>query len=132
MTTTSDSSIPTPAATIELAPRYDISIVLVLLALPLLFVQVWVGGVIGLLGLFLLVQTVMLRLRFSETALELYRGERCLRQFPYQDWQNWRIFWPKLPVLLYFREVNSIHFLPVLFDAKMLRTCLEQRCPYLP
>jgi len=132
VTTTSEpSNLPNSTETIELAPSYAIPIVLVLLALPLLFVQLWVGGGIAAFGLFLLVQAATLRLRFSETALDIYRGDRCIRQFPYQDWQNWRIFWPNLPVLLYFREVNSIHFLPVLFDAKMLRSCLEQRCPVI-
>ncbi len=133
VTSTSDSnppngSLPLPAATVELAPSYAIPIALVLLALPLLFIQIWIGGILVLFGLFLLVQAITLRLRFTEQALDIYRGERCIRQFPYQDWQNWRIFWPPLPILLYFREVNSIHFLPVLFDAKMLHTCLEQRC----
>jgi hypothetical protein len=129
VTTTSESStLPNPTETIELAPSYTIPIGLVLLALPLLFIQLWLGCAIALFGMFLLVQTATLRLQFSESALDIYRGERCIRQFPYRDWQNWRIFWPNLPILLYFREINSIHFLPVLFDAKMLRSCLEQRC----
>lgn len=119
----------TPGQTVELAPSYAIPLVLVVLALPLLILQVWLGGTVAVLGLFLLVQAATLRLRFSETALDIYRGERCIRQFPYQDWQNWRIFWPSLPILLYFREVNSIHFLPILFSAKTLRACLEQHCP---
>ncbi|HBB34665.1 MAG TPA: DUF3119 domain-containing protein, partial [Cyanobacteria bacterium UBA9273] len=42
---------------------------------------------------------------------------------------NWRIFWPQLPILFYFKEIKSIHFLPILFDPKQLNTCLEQRCP---
>lgn len=113
---------------IELAPSYAIPLVLLALALALLFWQPWVGGIVALLGLFLGVQAATLRLRFSSSALDIYRGERCIRQFPYQDWQSWQIFWPNFPVLLYFREVNSIHFLPVLFDAKMLHTCLERYC----
>jgi hypothetical protein len=36
-----------------------------------------------------------------------------------------------VPILFYFKEINSIHFLPILFDRKMLQTCLEQRCPRL-
>jgi hypothetical protein len=133
VTTTSDrSNLPNPAETIELAPSYAIPMALLLLALPILVVQLWVGGIVALFGLFLGVQAATLRLRFSESALDIYRGERCIRQFPYQDWQHWRVFWPSFPVLLYFREVNSIHFLPVLFDAKMLHTCLEQRCSVRP
>lgn len=129
MTTTSDASkLPAATETVELAPSYAIPIGLVLLALPLFFVQPWVSGAVALFAVFLLFQTATIRLRFTETALDVYRGETCLRHFPYQDWQNWRIFWFNLPILFYFREVNSIHFLPILFDPKLLRICLEQRC----
>lgn len=120
-----------PTETVQLAPSYNLPIALILIAIPLVPLQAWVGSAIALLGVFLLVQAVTLRLVFTQSALELYRGETMLRSFPYQDWQNWRIFW-RLPVLLYFKEVKSIHFLPILFDPKMLRACLEQRCPYIP
>ncbi len=124
----------TPASTqsntvVELSPSYVLPVVLVLGAVPLLLVQVWAGLAIALFGLFLLVQAATLRLRFTATDLDIYRGETLIRRFPYQDWQNWQIFWPQIPILFYFKEVKSIHFLPILFDAKMLQTCLEQHCP---
>jgi len=125
--TTTPSSLPTE--TVQLSPSYAIPITLVLAALPLFLLNAWVGSAIALFGLFLLIQTATLRLCFTETALDIYRGESLLRQFPYADWQNWQIFWFNVPVLFYFKEVKSIHFLPILFDAKMLRACLEQRCP---
>lgn len=129
-----DSVTPSIAAqeTIELAPRYTLPIAVVLLAIPLLLVQVWVSLAIALLGLFLMLQTATIRLRFTATDLDVYRGETLLRRFPYQDWQNWRIFWQPVPILFYFREVKSIHFLPVLFDPQMLRTCLEAKVPLSP
>lgn len=116
---------------IELSPSYTLPIVLVLLAVPLIFVQAWVSLAIALLGLFLLIQTATLRLRFTQTDLDIYRGENLLRRFPYQDWKHWEIFWPAVPILFYFREVKSIHFLPILFDPKTLKACLEQYCPRL-
>lgn len=133
MTTPSTApKIPTATETIELSPSYAIPIGLVILALPLLWVQPWLGGAVALFGLFLLFQTATLRLRFTEQALDVYRGADQIRHFPYREWQNWRIFWPQLPILFYFREVNSIHFLPILFDPTLLEACLEQRCPRLP
>ncbi len=126
---TSAASSSTSTQTIELAPSYTLPLVLVFAALPLLLVQLWVSLAIGLFGLFLLFQAVTIRLQFSQTALDIYRSETLIRSFPYQDWQNWRIFWPSVPILFYFKEVKSIHFLPILFDPKMLKTCLEQRCP---
>lgn len=104
------------STTIQLAPSYTLPIVLVIAAIPLLLLSVWVGGAIALFGLFLLFQAATLRLQFSETALDIYRGETLIRNFPYQDWQNWQIFWNKVPILFYFKEVKSIHFLPILFD----------------
>ncbi|MDJ0800713.1 MAG: DUF3119 family protein [Calothrix sp. MO_167.B12] len=117
------------SSTIELKPSYNIPIVLVLGAIPLLLVQPWIGAIVALFGLFLLFQTVTLRLQFTPTDLDIYRGEKMIRRFPYQEWQNWRIFWNPVPILFYFKEVKSIHFLPILFDPNTLKECLEQRCP---
>ena len=125
----SSSFAPNLASTVELKPSYNIPIVLVVSAIPLLIVQPFVGGAIALLGLFLLFQTVTLRLQFTATDLDIYRGEKLIRRFPYREWQNWRIFWNGFPVLFYFKEINSIHFLPILFDPNTLKTCLEERCP---
>lgn len=126
----------TPAAssvstqTVELKPSYNLPIALVFGAIPLLLIKLWWASLaIAVFGLFLLFQAVTLRLHFTETDLDIYRAESLLRRFPYQNWQNWRIFWFPVPILFYFKEVNSIHFLPILFDPKTLRACLETRCP---
>ena len=129
MTTTAASTAS--AETIVLSPSYNLPIAIVFLAIPLFFVQVWVSVAIALFGFFLLVQAATLRLSFTETALDIERGQTLIRRFPYQDWQNWRIFWSPVPILFYFKEVNSIHFLPILFDPKALHACLEARCPRL-
>jgi len=120
---------PTSASTVQLAPSYTLPLALVIIAIPVLLLSAWVGGAIALFGLFLMFQAVTLRLQFTATALDIYRGETLIRHFPYQEWQNWQIFWAAVPILFYFKEVKSIHFLPILFDPKMLKTCLEQRCP---
>ncbi len=116
-------------STVELKPSYNIPVVLVLAAIPLLFVQPWLGGILSAFGLFLTLQTVTIRLSFTATELNVYRSEKLIRTFPYREWQNWRIFWEPVPILFYFKEVKSIHFLPILFDPKTLKACLEQRCP---
>jgi Protein of unknown function (DUF3119) len=113
----------------ELAPSYPIPLVTIGLAAPVLFWNLWLGGAIGLFGLFLLVQTALIRLKFTATTLLVYRSGQEIRSFPYAEWAEWQIFWPPVPILFYFREVNSIHFLPMLFDPQQLRTCLEQHCP---
>ncbi len=123
------SNTPLSTSTVELKPSYKIPVVLVITAVPLLLVQPWVGGAIALFGLFLMFQAATVRLQFTDTDLDIYRGERLIRRFPYLEWQNWRIFWDKVPILFYFKEVKSIHFLPILFDPNTLKSCLEQRCP---
>ena len=125
----SATSTQTSTQTVELSPSYTLPLVLITAAVPILLIQAWVSLAIALFGLFLLFQTVTLRLQFTETALDIYRSETLIRRFPYQEWQNWRIFWPSVPILFYFKEVKSIHFLPILFDPKMLKTMLDQRCP---
>lgn len=126
---TSAASSPNLTQTVELSPSYTLPLVLIAIAVPMLLVQIWASLVIAFFGFFLLFQAVTIRLQFTATALDIYRSETLIRRFPYQDWQNWRIFWPGVPILFYFKEVKSIHFLPILFDPKMLNTCLEQRCP---
>ena len=114
------------AGAVTLKPSYWVSIGVVLLAFPLVLIQPWLTLVVALFGVFLLFQTVAIRLVFTATALDVYRGDSLIRQFPYQDWENWQIFWGPLPILFYFKEVKSIHFLPMLFSAKMLKEALEQ------
>lgn len=116
-------------STIQLTPSYKLPLGLIGIAIGLLLLSAWVSGAIAIFGLFLMFQAATLRLQFTQTALEISRGEKLIRSFPYQDWQNWQIFWSSVPILFYFKEVKSIHFLPILFDPKTLQSCLEQRCP---
>ncbi len=113
---------------IELSPSYNIALAIMAATIPLVWIQIWVALIVGLFGLFLLVQTALIRLRFTATALEVYRSGKEIRRFPYTEWEVWQIFWQPVPILFYFREVNSIHFLPMLFDAGQLRSCLDQYC----
>ncbi|OLT59200.1 DUF3119 family protein [Moorena bouillonii] len=126
---TSADYSPKSTSTVELSPSYTLPIVLIIAAVTIVLIQPWVSLAIALFGLFLLFQAVTIRLQFTETALDIYRSETLIRRFPYQEWQNWEIFWTSVPILFYFSEVKSIHFLPILFDPKLLRTCLEERIP---
>ena len=122
---------------VVLAPHFWLPLAVVVLGLAVLPLSwlwgpaLWPGLVLSLFGLFLLVQSALLRLVFSDDALLVWRQETLLRRFPYSDWLGWRLFWPAVPVLFYFREQKSIHLLPVLFDATALRQQLETRLPQL-
>ena len=126
--TTTPASIQLPAS-VELAPKYTIPIVLMAVSLPIAALQLWVGVAIGIFGLFLAIQTTIIKLEFTTTTLNVYRSSTLIRTFPYSEWENWQIFWQPVPILFYFKEVNSIHFLPIIFDSRMLLTCLEYYHP---
>ncbi len=115
--------------TTELNPSYAIPITFILLSLPIFLVQPIAAGAIALFGLFLFYQAGTIRLIFTQQALEVYRSQEKFRTFPYQEWQTWQVFWVWLPILFYFKEIKSIHFLPILFDAKILKICLEKYVP---
>ena len=120
------SSTPAPV-TLKPDVRLPLLVVglgLVLLPLPL---HPWPTLVVVLFGLFLLIQSASLRLEFKEEALIVWQNSRELRRFPYDQWLSWRLFAPWLPGLFYFRETQSIHFLPILFSPKELREQLELR-----
>lgn len=126
MTTTSSSPGP-DTVSISPSPRLALLITLFSLSLLALPFKPWPTVVVGLFGVFLLVQTYSLRLEFTADTLVVWRGQQELRRFPYAEWKSWRLFAPWLPGLFYFREVNSIHFLPILFNPAELRQQLEQR-----
>jgi len=121
------ASTGTNSVSIAPSPRLPLAILLLGMALLPLPLRPWPSLVVGLFGLFLLVQTYSLRLEFCADTLVVWRGPKELRRFPYAEWQSWRLFAAWLPGLFYFREVNSIHFLPILFDPAQLREQLVQR-----
>lgn len=124
----SANKINNTTETVELKPSYRIPLVLVALGMGVALIQIWVGCAIALFALFLLFQTVTIRLQFTPTALDIYRSNQLIRSFPYSEWENWRIFWQPIPILFYFKEVKSIHFLPIIFDPQTLEICLQKYC----
>ena len=129
---------PDPEAGVILAPRPWVPLGVLVLGLAyLLLLPLWSGAVwlalgVGLFGLFLLLQSQLLRLQFCSDALLVWNRQSLLRSFPYDAWLGWRVFWGPVPVLFYFREQRSIHLLPVLFDASSLRQQLQQHLSALP
>jgi hypothetical protein len=134
--TTDPSPTPAPSADeVVLRPRFWVPLGVLLLAAAFLALRplwggsLWLALATGVMGLFLLLQTALLRLRFASEALLVSRRDTVIRRFPYDAWIGWRVWWPALPVLFYFREEKSVHLLPMLFDATALREQLVQRLP---
>lgn len=121
----------TTASAQTLTPNYRLAVLITLLGLALLAIQLWLGALVSLFGLFLIAQTSAIRLTFTDVALEVWRKDDLLKTFPYAEWESWSIFWPPVPILFYFKEINSIHFLPILFSPLELREALEKHCASL-
>ena len=113
--------------TVVLAPGLRLPLVVLVLGTLLCLVNLIAGGAVAVLGLILLLQSLRLRLVFAPDGLELQNGSVVLRRFPYKNWRSWSLFWKPFPILLYFREVNGIHFVPVIVDGQGLLQQLEQR-----
>ena len=108
-------------------PRLPLAVMALGAALLPLPWHPWPTLAVALFGLFLLIQSVSLKLEFAEAALVVWQNGRELRRFPYDQWLAWRLFASWLPGLFYFRETKSIHFLPILFNPTQLRDQLEQK-----
>ncbi len=113
----------------ELSPNYKIPAVIAIAGIVLWFLKFWlIGAILIVFSLFLTIQAATLRLIFTPTELVIYRLSAQIREFPYKNWQNWQIYWTAFPILFYFKEINSIHFLPIIFDATALKAQLEKHC----
>ncbi|MCS7030158.1 MAG: DUF3119 family protein [Gloeomargarita sp. SKYG116] len=112
-----------------LNPDYRVAVGLAALGLAVMPWSWPVGAVCEAMTAFLAWQTTTLRWTFTETAVVLTRNGQPIRTFPYAEWQDWYLFWPRVPVVLFFREVRSIHFVPVLFDPAALTCYLNYYCP---
>lgn len=133
MTSAPSPAAPPAADTVTLQPRPWVPLGVMALALPAWLSPIGWRAALPLLlfGLFLLSQAALLRLCFTADALVVQRAGQEIRRFPYGDWQAWRLFWGPVPVLFWFREVRSIHLLPMLFEAHGLQEQLERRLPHL-
>jgi len=135
---TSSPQVPSAPGTGQLlAPSVAVPVGVVVLGAaclglwPLWSGAPWLAALVVVFGLVLLLQTALLRLEFNADSLLVWRQDSLLRQFPYAQWLGWRLFWPALPVLFYFREQRSIHLLPVLFDAAALQRQLDEHLRHL-
>ena len=117
------------AQSVTLSPQPRLPLIITalgpgLMPLPL---HPWPSIAISAFGLFLLLQCFTLRLEFTPNALVVWQLGRELRRFPYENWLAWRLFFPGLPGIMYFREEASPHLLPILFDPDKLISQLRLR-----
>ncbi len=125
----SSSSNKDTSDEVILKPMYRLPVLIILTGLIILLTPAakWIALTISIFGLFLLIQSFTLKLKFTSKDLIVLQLDKEIRRFPYDQWLAWRIFFPKLPGILYFRETASPHLLPILFDKEMLESQLRER-----
>ncbi len=114
---------------VVLETSYRLPLLIILFGPTLLLTpfQPWPTIAVSVFGLFLLLQSFTLRLKFTQNDLVVMQLGRELRRFPFKNWIAWRILLPQIPGILYFREKASPHLLPILFDPRSLESHLKLR-----
>ncbi len=114
---------------IVLNPMHRLPILIALLGIVILLAPIanFIGIGISTFGLFLLIQSFTLKIKFTSEDFVVLQLGKEIRRFPFKNWISWRIFFPQLPGILYFRETASPHLLPVLFDIDTLKNQLKKR-----
>ncbi len=123
------SENPLDKDSVILSPSYRLPIFIICVGLLFLLspFHPWPTIVISSFGFFLLLQSFTLKLKFTKDDLIVMQLGNELRRFPFKNWIAWRLIFPKLPGLLYFREEASPHLLPILFEVNSLEEQLRLR-----
>lgn len=124
-----DPFAPQARGVIVVPPRPWLSLAVLALGIALTQWLLAVGAVVALFGLFLGFQTATVRIVFAAEQFEVWQYRKRIVGFPYREWLGWRIFWPGVPILFYFREIYSPHFIPMLFSYRILRENLQKFVP---
>ena len=118
---------------ITISPAFQLPIILIILSFMLLFLNIgyWPTIVSGSFSFFLLLQTFTLRIKITNDAFVVLQLGKEIRTFPFKNWISWKLFFPIIPVIFYFREKSSPHLLPILFNPKQLKNELLKKVELL-
>ena len=108
---------------VTISPSFQLPIILIVLSFMLLFLNIgiWPTIVSASFSFFLLLQAFTLRINITKEDFVVLQLGKEIRRFPFKNWIAWKLFLPDLPGIFYFRETNSPHLLPILFNPKQLK-----------
>ena len=106
-----------------IAPSFQLPMILIILSLMLLFLNIGYLPTIvfGAFSFFLLLQSFTLRIKITTDDFIVLQLGKEIRIFPFKNWISWKLFFPAIPGIFYFREKSSPHLLPILFNPKQLK-----------
>ena len=118
---------------ITISPAFQLPIILIILSFMLLFLNIgyWPTIISGSFSFFLLLQTFTLRIKITNEAFVVLQLGKEIRTFPFKNWISWKLFFPIIPVIFYFREKSSPHLLPILFNPEQLKNELLKKVELL-
>ena len=118
---------------ITISPAFQLPIILIILSFMLLFLNIgyWPTIVSGSFSFFLLLQTFTLRIKITNEDFVVLQLGKEIRTFPFKNWISWKLFFPIIPVIFYFREKSSPHLLPILFNPEQLKNELLKKVELL-
>ena len=108
---------------VTISPSFQLPIILIVLSFMLLFLNIGILPTIvsASFSFFLLLQAFTLRINITREDFIVLQLGKEIRRFPFKNWIAWKLFLPDLPGIFYFRETNSPHLLPILFNPKQLK-----------
>ena len=114
---------------VTISPSVRLPIILIILSFMLLFLKI--GNIPTLISasfsFFLLLQTFTLRIQITQDDFVVMQLGKEIRRFPFNNWLTWKLFFPNLPVIFYFREKSSPHLLPIIFNPDQLKKQLQEK-----
>tara|TARA_Y100000589_G_C27075341_1_gene597216 strand:- start:282 stop:683 length:402 start_codon:yes stop_codon:yes gene_type:complete len=114
---------------VTISPSFQLPIILIILSFMLLFLKIgFIPTIISAsFSFFLLLQSFTLRIKITKADFIVLQLGKEIRRFPFKNWLTWKLFFPKLPGIFYFREKSSPHLLPILFNPDQLKNQLEAK-----
>ena len=114
---------------VTISPSFQLPIILIVLSFMLLFLNIgyWPTIVFASFSFFLLLQSFTLRIKITSDDLVVLQLGKEIRTFPFKNWISWKLFFPKIPGIFYFREKSSPHLLPILFNPDQLKNELLKK-----
>ena len=114
---------------VTISPSVRLPIILIILSFMLLFLKI--GSIPTVISasfsFFLLLQTFTLRIQITQDDFVVMQLGKEIRRFPFNNWLTWKLFFPNLPVIFYFREKSSPHLLPIIFNPDQLKKQLQEK-----
>ena len=114
---------------VTISPSFQLPLILIFLSFMLLFLKIgiWPTIISASFSFFLLLQAFTLRIQITREDFIVLQLGKVIRTFPFKNWISWKLFFPKLPGIFYFREKSSPHLLPILFNPEQLQKELQSK-----